>query len=189
MYKLYEEYKDTMAISKKVRNKRQKMNREIREKYDKPFRRADHVANTNDITHWNSMIRDLEEDMKMIEMYLDFEDRYYLHKEYFDVKSMIYNQNSYEGAVPIEEIFGETTPDIARIVCNRELQEEVVELLDNVLTERQRKVIYEYFWNEMTQEEIGELLGMSHRGVGKIIENSLNILRKCINIEEIIEFL
>ncbi|HSH36457.1 hypothetical protein, partial [Schnuerera sp.] len=110
MYKLYDEYKKAMKISKKARNKRQRMNREIREKYEEPYKRRDHVDNVNDITHWNSMIRDLEEDMKMIEMYLEFKDRHYLHKEYNDTKSMIYNQNSYEGIVPLEEIFGESVP-------------------------------------------------------------------------------
>lgn len=188
MYNLYEQYKETMAISKKTRNKRQKMNREIREKYDEPYKRRDHVGNVNDITHWNSMIRDLEEDMKMIEMYLDFEDRYYLHKEYNDTKSMIYNQNSYEGIVPLEEIFGESIPDTTEIVTRVELQEEIVELLDRVLTERQRKVIHMYFWEEMTQEEIGEVLGLKQNTISQIITNSLEILRDCINMDEIVDF-
>ena len=139
MYNLYEQYKETMAISKKTRNKRQKMNREIREKHDEPYKRRDHVDNVNDITHWNSMIRDLEEDMKMIEMYLDFEDRYYLHKEYNDTKSMIYNQNSYEGMVPLEEIFGESTSNI-NVIYTNELQREIVILLNNLLTRDKNKL-------------------------------------------------
>ena len=188
MYKLYEEYKETMAISKKTRNKRQRLNREIRERYEEPYKRRDHVDNVNDITNWNSMIRDLEEDMKMIEMYLDFEDRYYLHKEYNDTKSMIYNQNSYEGMVPLEEIFGESIPDTTEIVTRVELQEEIVELLDRVLTERQRKVIHMYFWEEMTQEEIGEVLGIAQKNVSTNLQNSLDILRNCINMEEVMDF-
>ena len=157
MYRLYDEYKNSMKLSKKARNKRQKINKQIREKYAEPYKRKDHVCNVNDITHWNSMIRDLEEDMKMIEMYLDFDDRYYLHKEYNDMKSMIYNQNSYEGIIPLEEIFGESIPDTTEIVTNVETQEEICELLDEVLTERQRQVIEMYFWQEKTQEEIGEV--------------------------------
>lgn len=189
MYNLYEQYKETMAISKKTRNKRQRLNREIRERYEEPYKRRDHVDNVNDITHWNSMIRDLEEDMKMIEMYLEFEDRYYLHKEYNDTKSMIYNQNSYEGMVPLEEIFGESISDTTEIVTRVELQEEIVELLDRVLTERQRKVIHMYFWEEMTQEEIGKKLGVDKSTINRIIASSLEILRDCINMEEIIDFL
>lgn len=189
MYKLYDEYEKTMKISKKARNKRQKMNREIREKYEEPYKRRDHVDNVNDITHWNSMIRDLEEDMKMIEMYLDFDDRYYLHKEYNDMKSMIYNQNSYEGMIPLEEIFGESIPDTTEIVTRVELQEEIVESLDRVLTERQRKVIHMYFWEEMTQEEIGQALVSTQQAIAKTIMSSLEILRDCINMEEVIDFL
>lgn len=189
MYKLYDEYEKTMKISKKARNKRQRMNKEIREKYEEPYKRRDHVDNVNDITHWNSMIRDLEEDMKMIEMYLEFEDRYYLHKEYNDIKSMIYNQNSYEGIVPLEEIFSESVPDTTEIITRVELQEEIVELLDRVLTERQRKVIHMYFWEEMTQEEIGQALVSTQQAIAKTIMSSLEILRDCINMEEVIDFL
>lgn len=177
-----------MKISKKARNKRQKMNKEIRAKYEDAQQREDYIANTNDITNWNSMIRDLEEDMKMMERYLDLEDRHYLHKEYLDMKSMIYNQKSYEGIVPIEGIFDETTPDVADIVTRVELQEEIVRLLNDVLTDRQRQVVEMYFWKEMTQDEIGELLGMSQQAVGKNILNSLETLRKHINIKEIVKF-
>ncbi len=189
MYELYEEYKKTLKASTKARNKRQRINKSIREKYDEPFKRRDHVDNVNDITNWNSMIRDLEEDMKMMEMYLDFEDRHYLHKEYNDTKSMIYNQNSYEGMVPLEEIFGESIPDTTDIVCCVELQEEMCELLDDVLTERQRQVVDLYFWEEMTQEEIGEKLRVDKSTINRIIAKSLEMLRDCINMEEIIDFL
>lgn len=188
MYELYKEYKKTLKVSTKARNKRQRINKSIREKYDEPFKRRDHVDNVNDITNWNSMIRDLEEDMKMMEMYLDFEDRHYLHKEYNDTKSMIYNQNSYEGMVPLEEIFGESIPDTTDIVCSVELQEEICELLDDVLTERQRQVVDLYFWEEMTQEEIGEILGLKQNTISQIITNSLEILRGCIDMDEIIGF-
>jgi RNA polymerase sigma factor (sigma-70 family) len=188
MYRLYDEYKNSMKLSKKARNKRQKINKQIREKYDEPYKRKDHVCNVNDITNWNSMIRDLEEDMKMIEMYLQFEDRHYLHKEYNDVKSMIYNQNSYEGIIPLEEIFGESIKDTTEIVTNVETQEEICELLDEVLTERQKQVIDLYFWQEKTQEEIGEILGLKQNTISQIITNSLEILRDCIDMDEIIDF-
>ena len=189
MYRLYKEYKNSLKISTKARNKRQKINKEIREKYDEPFSRKDHIDNVNDITAWNGMIRDLEDSMKMMEMYLDFEDRHYLHKEYNDMKSMIYNQNSYEGIIPLEEIFGESIPDTTDIVCDVELQEEICELLNEVLTERQKQAIDMYFWQEKTQEEIGEILGISQQAITKIITNSLEILRECIDIDEIIDFL
>lgn len=189
MYRLYKEYKKTLKQSNETLRKRQKANAEMREKYYKPFQREDYNYNKADITHWNSMINDLIDDMKMIEMYLDFEDRYYLHKEYNDIKSMIYNQNSYEGIVPIEELFGETIPDIAEIVCNVELQEEIVEMLDEVLNDRQRKVIRMYFWDDMTQEEIGNELGISRQAITKIVADSLNILRNTVKYSDLCDFL
>lgn len=189
MYRLYEEYKETMKISKKARNKRQKLNREIVEKYKEPFKRRDYNDNKNDITHWNKMIRELEEDMKDIEMYLDFDDRYYLHKEYNDVKSMIYNQNSYEGEVPLETLYGESSPDTTDVVHYKELQEEIQELLNEVLTERQRQVIYMYFWDNLTQEEIGKRLGIDKSNVNRAIQNSLELLKKYIDYYDFIDFL
>ena len=177
MYKLYEEYKKTMEISKKARNKRQKLNREIREKYEKPYSRKDFNENKKDITLWNSMIRDLEESMKMIEMYLDYNDRHYLHKEYDEVKKRIYNPTSIEGEVPFETLYQESIPDMTDLVCDIELQEEIQELLDTVLTERQKQVIYMYFWENMTQEEIAKELGIQKQNVSNYIQNSLEKLR------------
>lgn len=187
MYKLYDSYNKTLKQSNKALRKRQKINANIREKYSEPYKRRDYNNNKADITLWNSMINELEENMKMIEMYLDFDDRYYLHKEYNDMKSMIYNQNSYEGIVPLEEIFGETIPDTTDIVCDVELQEEIVELLNDVLTERQRQVIEMYFWDGMTQEEIAKEIGIRQQNVQSYLQKALEKLRKSIKIDDFIE--
>lgn len=189
MYKMYEEYKETLKICKKPLIKRQKLNVEIREKYSEPFKRRDHSDNKSDITNWNSMINELETNIKEIEMYLDFHDRYYLHKECDNVRSMILNKNSYEGEIPLENLYGDCTPDTTDIVCDIELQEEIVELLDEVLTERQRQVVHMYFWEGMTQDKIAKKIGLTQQGIGKILENSLEMLRKSINYDEIIEIL
>ncbi len=65
-----------------------------------------------------------------------------------------------------------------------ELQEEIVELLDEVLTERQRQVIQMYFWDEMTQEEIGKELGIAQKNVSTNSQNALEALRGYINIDD-----
>ncbi len=189
MYRLYEEYEESLRIAKKTRNKRQKINREIRETKVEPYKRKDHLSNVNDITNWNSMIRDLEEDMKEMELYLDFKDRTLLHREYNNVKSMILNQNSYEGEVPFDTLYGESIPDTTEIICSVETQEYIVELLDNVLTERQKKIIYMYFWNDMTQDEIGREIGIAQKNVHRNIENSLKTLQEHINLSEVSEIL
>jgi len=189
MYKLYDEYKKSLKVSKKALLKRQKLNAEIREKYEEPFGRRDYNDNKSDITNWNSMIRDLEDGLKGIEQYLDYEDRYYLHKECDDMRSAIYNQNSYEGLVPLETMYGASIPDTTDIVCDVELQEEIVDLLDEVLTERQRQVVEMYFWDEMTMEQISRKMGLDKSNVSRNLQNALDLLRKRINIEEFVDFL
>ena len=188
MYRLYNEYKKTLQDVKKVTRKRQKINAGIREKYKSPYRRKDYNSNKSDITNWNSMGSELEENIKMIEMYLDYDDRYYLHKECNDVRSMIYNQNSYEGEVPLETLYGESTPDTTDIIYDVELQEEIAELLDEVLTDRQKQVVQMYFWDGMTQKKIGKKLGLDRVTVTQYIQNSLEKLRKCIKIDDLIDF-
>jgi len=180
MYRLYKEYQKTMKISKKARNKRQKMNRKIKENYNNPFRRKDYNDNKYDITLWNSMIRDLEDSMKMIEMYLDFDDRHYLHKEYDNTKKRILNQKSYEGEVPLETLYGESVLDTTEVIYEKELQEQIDGLLEEVLTERQRQVVKMYFCDNMTQEEIARELGIQKQNVSNYIQNSLEKLKKYI---------
>ena len=181
MYKLYESYRETLKQCKKPLLKRQKINAELREEYGLPYSRQDYNLNKNDISVWNSMIRELEEDMKDIEMYLDFDDRVLLHRDYDNTKSLIYNQNSYEGIVPLEGLYEECVPDTTNIVCDVELQEEIVGLLEDVLTERQRQVIHLYFWEKKTQEKIANELGIDKSNVNRTIQNSLEIIRNSID--------
>lgn len=187
MYELYGEYGKTLKNANKTLRKRQKINRGIREKYKEPFKREDHQANVNDITNWNSMIRDLEEDMKLMEMYLDFDDRILLHRDYNNMKSMILNQNSYEGEVPFETLYDECVDGVEDIICNVEFQEEIIDLLDKVLTERQEQVINLYYFKGMTQEKIARELSIDRTTVTKMIQRSLEILRKSEEIGQIIE--
>ncbi len=183
MYKLYEEYKETLKKAKKALRKRQKLNAEIREKYEEPLQRADHVQNTSDITHWNSMIEGLGESIKMIEMYLDFEDREFLQKEYDRVKKLIYNQHSYEGRIEIDGLYGIKVEDILKSICETEFEEEMEELLDEILTVRQKQMIKMYYFEGMTQEEVADVLDMDKSSVSRNIQNSLEILRKYIKCD------
>lgn len=188
MYKLYEEYKETLKKARKALRKRQKLNAEIREKYEEPLQRADHVQNTSDITHWNSMIEGLGESIKMIEMYLDFEDREFLQKEYERVKKLIYNQHSYEGRVELNGLYGIKVEDILKSICETEFEEEMAELLDEILTVRQKQVVEMYYFEGMTQEEVAEKLGIAQKNVSINLENSLEKLKNSINCEEIYKF-
>ena len=184
MYKLYEEYKETLKKAKKALRKRQKLNAEIREKYDEPLQRVDHVQNTSDITHWNSMIEGLGESIKMIEMYLDFEDREFLQKEYDRVKKLIYNQHSYEGRVELNGLYEVKVEDILKSICETEFEEEMVELLDEILTVRQKQVVEMYYFDGMTQEEVAGILGINKSNVNVYLQNSLEKLKNVINYDE-----
>ena len=129
MYQLYETYKQTLHNARKTVAKRQRLNADMRDKYESPFNREDYNKNKSDISAWNSMIRELETDMKEIEMYLDFDDRTLLHRDYNNMKSMILNKNSYEGEIPLENLYKECVKDTTDIICDVELQEEIVDLL------------------------------------------------------------
>lgn len=188
MYEMYEEYKQTLKKSKRVLSKRQRINREIRENHSEPHRRSDHIRNTADITHWNSMIGELVEDMKCIEMYLDFNDRYYLHKQYFDTKSMIYNQNSYEGEIPFDPLYYECVDGVEEKICEIEFQEEIVDLLDKVLTERQKQVVNLYYFEEKTQEQIGKMLDLSRTRITGLLQESIKTLRKYVKSSNLLDF-
>lgn len=188
MYKLYEEYKETLKKAKKALRKRQKLNAEIREKYDEPLQRVDHVQNTSDITHWNSMIEGLGESIKMIEMYLDFEDREFLQKEYDRVKKLIYNQHSYEGRVELNGLYEVKVEDILKSICETEFEEEMVELLDEILTVRQKQVVEMYYFDGMTQEEVANILGITQQAIFDILQNSIEKLKNSMNYEEIYKF-
>lgn len=187
MYKMYENYKNTLKNARKTVTKRQKLNTEIREKYPSPYRREDYQKNKNDISAWNSMINELEEDIKMIEMYLDYDDREYLHRECESIRRLIYNKKSYEGEIPMGNLYSASIPDATDIVCDVELQEEIVELLDEVLTERQKQVVEMYFFDGMTQEKIARELGIDRVAATQHIQKSLEKLRNCSKITEIMQ--
>lgn len=188
MYELYEKYKSSLKLARKGLGKRQNINAEIRKKYDEPFGRHDYNLNKNDITNWNGIIRELKEVMKKIEMYLEFEDRELLHKEYEKMKRLIKNPASYEGLIPIDDLYGEIVQDSTNIVCDVEMQEEIVELLDRVLTERQREVVEMYFWEGKSQTEIAEIYDITQPAVTKIMTNSLENLRNVIKKSDIVDF-
>lgn len=185
MYGLYREYEESLKVSNKTLRKRQCINANLREKYKSSFGREDYNLNKSDITNWNSIVRDLEEDMKMMEMYLDFEDRILLHRDYNNMKSMILNQNSYEGEVPFETLYDESVGDTADILCDVETQEEIVDLLSEVLTKRQQQVINMYYWQDMNQERIGKELGIAQQNVSVNLQNAIKSLREHIKMSDL----
>lgn len=68
----------------------------------------------------------------------------------------------------------EELPDVLEAIVQRDM---LSELLD-CLTERQREVVTSYFFDELTQQQIADKLGVSQRAVAYHMEAALKRLRK-----------
>lgn len=188
MYNMYEEYEKSLKGLKRTIHKRQKRNAELANKDRNIGEQYIFNKNMIDITLMNEMTRDLEYSMEKIEMYLDYDDRKRLHKKAKKISDDILSPYTLYGLVPDgEEIYSSDIDNVEDIVCDVELQEEIVDLLDDVLTDRQKQVVQMYFWGRMTQEKIGEIFGVSRQGINDILMNAIEKLRNCSKITEIME--
>lgn len=52
-------------------------------------------------------------------------------------------------------------------VLETAIRKETIQELLGLLTERQKEVVFEYFWEQKSQSEIAEKLGVSHAAVSK----------------------
>jgi len=62
---------------------------------------------------------------------------------------------------------------------------EIYDLYNNMLTDKQKKVFEDYYFENLTLEEIAENLGVSKNAVSKSIKNVKSLL---LNYEENIKF-
>lgn len=70
-------------------------------------------------------------------------------------------------------------------VLETTIRKETMRELLGLLTDRQKEVIVQYFWEQKSQSEIAEKLGVSHAAVSKILTRAINRLRKkCMEWEE-----
>ncbi|WP_251389740.1 sigma-70 family RNA polymerase sigma factor [Mediterraneibacter agrestimuris] len=70
----------------------------------------------------------------------------------------------------------EEMPDVLEAVIQKDMLSELMDCL----TDRQREVITAYFFDELTQQQIADKLGVGRRTVTTMIERSLEKLRKNI---------
>lgn len=189
MYNMYEEYEKSLKGLKRIIHKRQKRNAELANKDRNIGEQYIFNKNMIDITLMNEMTRDLEYSMEKIEMYLDYDDRKRLHKKAKKISDDILSPYTLYGLVPDgEEVYSSDIDNVEDIVCDVELQEEIVDLLDDVLTERQKQVVQMYFWEGMTQEKIARELGISRQAITKITSDSIEILRNYIKSSDFLDF-
>lgn len=186
MYILYDEYNNTHKNLNRSIRELQKKNSHLRDKNRNLG--EDYIFNKNmiDITLMNEMSRDLVYSMELMEGYLDYEDRHYTNKKADSVSKAILSQYDLYGLVPDGELeYSSDIDNVEDIISNVELQEEIVELLDEVLTKRQKQVVQKYYWDGMTQEKIAKELGVTRQAITDNLANSIDKLRNCVNIAKI----
>ena len=183
---IYADYENSLKNLRKLIRKRQERNSELADK-DRNIGEQ-YVFNKNmiDITLMNEMVRDTIYDMETMEKYMDYDDRKYLHRRAKQVSDDILSSYTLYGLMPDGEVeYSSEIDNVEDIITNVELQEEIVELMDEVLTERQRQVVNCYFWECKTQEEIAKELKLDRTTITKMIQNSLEKLRNSVNVRDL----
>lgn len=189
MYILYDEYNDTHKNLNKSIRKLQDKNSHLRDK-DRNLG-EDYIFNKNmiDITLMNEMSRDLIYSMELMEGHLDYEDRHYTNRKADSISRAIFSQHDLYGLVPDGELeYSSDIDNVEDIVSNVELQEEIIDLLDDALTERQKQVVNLYYFECKTQEQIGKLFGVTKQAINLTIANSIEVLRKYVKNSGLLDF-
>ena len=189
MYILYDEYNDTHKRLNKGIRKLQDKNSHLRDK-DRNLG-EDYIFNKNmiDITLMNEMSRDLVYSMELMEGYLDYGDRHYTNRRADSISKSIFSQHDLYGLVPDGELeYSSDIDNVEDIVSNVELQEEIVDLLDRALTERQKQVVNLYYFENKTQEQIGKLLGVDKATISRNLQNSIKTLKVHVKSSDLSDF-
>lgn len=189
MYILYDEYNNTHKNLNRSIRELQKKNSHLRDKNRNLG--EDYIFNKNmiDITLMNEMSRDLVYSMELMEGYLDYEDRHYTNRKADSISKAIFSQHDLYGLVPDGELeYSSDIDNVEDIVSNVELQEEIIDLLDKTLTERQRHVVNLYYFEYKTQDQIAKILGINQKNVSANLSNAIEILRKYIKSSGLLDF-
>lgn len=195
--KLHSEYKNTYNEILKLKNKLQKENKKIKnELYNKKNTELEQkllkmIYNKNkiDIELLNDMLKDVETSIEIIELYLDYDKREFLHKKHERLRKQIFDGRSVEGIHPDGDIILPSNVEFEDVVCNRELQEMLWDMCELILSQRQKEVVYLYYWKNMTMEQIGKKIGIDKSNVSRNLQNSIEKLREHISTLEIVNYL
>lgn len=106
--------------------------------------------------------------------------KYYLIKSFRRVLIRLLQHNTIGINFTEDTVFGIQIPHEQKII-NREIsaeQRERIERLLSLLTNRQREAIYLRFYENLSYEEIAEILGMQVGGTYKLIYRALDRLRE-----------
>jgi len=161
---LKQEYLQTLKKVRKTNNIYKEQNKQIR----------NHQLQTQ-IGILNAVEKDLFSTICEIEEYLSWEQREYLHRRNENYRKNIYNSRREEGFVPKGRLGGFTTEEI---FCNAELRENLLDIINTILTPKQFEIIYLYYFSDYTQEEIARKLNLERNSVHTHLQRSIEKIRQ-----------
>ena len=121
-----------------------------------------------------------------LERYLPYKDRYYSRKQTEEERKKTFNKASNAGVVLKENI---NKKDVEYLVHNKILQNEILVMLKELLTDKQYTCMYMYYYERFTQEQIADKLGMTHQNVSTHISNSVDIIRNSENLLNLLKYI
>lgn len=182
MCDLHKQYMITVKQLKSYVRQLQLNNKEYKDCKLSKGKKYIYEKNIIDISIINSMIRDLEDDLRAMEYYIPYDKRIMLHKECESVKRQILSSYSHDGLNPMGlSIYSDMVESAEDVICNIELQDDIQSIMSETLTDKQEEIVRMYFYDSYNQEEIADLLGVSQQAVQSTIKVSLEKLALKIN--------
>ncbi len=175
---LYQEYLESYRLLRKVVNK-------IRKQYTN--------TTDKDKIKERKIVYDMEKEMVekliYIEEYLPIKDRYYTNKKIQELANLTFNKSSNTGLVPIDNKNNENNYNTEKLVHDKLFKKSLLKLLASILTQKQYRCLYMYYYRNMIQEEIASKLGIDRSTVAHYIQDALDKIRVSEEMIGLIEYL
>lgn len=185
---LYDEYGQTLSVLKNCRKKLVKRNQELE---NENCDNVKYVINKNlvDIRLLNSMIKDVEWTMMEIEGHLPYDGRKLLHKKCHTYSDAVLEIRCETGYNPDGFIKFPPSFDVEKLIANKELQKILIDIMNLLCSDVQRKCVYMYYWENMKQSEIAAELGITQQAVAKNIQKSVQKMQNHLKYLDLKDFL
>lgn len=192
-YEYVDTYKNVLECIKKVKNKLITLKEYCRDyKNDKEFENVIediklHIKEkTNEKNYLLSSESDLLYIIMWLERYLPYKDRYYSRKQTEELRKQTFNKASDVGVVLKEKL---NINDVESLVHNKLLQNEMLVMLKELLTDKQYTCMYMYYYERFTQEQIADKLKIGQPNVANYIDNSIDKIRNSEYFLEMLKYL
>jgi RNA polymerase sigma factor (sigma-70 family) len=130
--------------------------------------------------------KEIIENIMMIEEYLPFEKRLFLHKKNNEITKLIFNKSANFGFVPVEKL---KYKEIEGLVHNKVLQNELLNMLKELLTDKQYTCVYLHYFEKMTQQKIADKLYISKQTINEHIFDSIKKIRNDNYFSNLLKYL